>query len=86
MSLFVHPRRFSAVTGHFTQLSWAETFLVGCGIAEYNDYYAGRRWNTRIYVCNYGPAGNVVGDWMYRAGEACAYCGPESYCYYGLCV
>ncbi|KAK3930546.1 Sodium/potassium-transporting ATPase subunit alpha, partial [Frankliniella fusca] len=81
----LRPYRFSAVTGHFTQLSWADTFLVGCGIAEYNDYHAGRRWNTRLYVCNYGPAGNVVGGWMYVAGEACAHCGPESYCYYGLC-
>ncbi|KAE8745996.1 hypothetical protein FOCC_FOCC007254 [Frankliniella occidentalis] len=82
----LRPYRFSAVTGHFTQLSWADTFLVGCGIAEYNDYYAGRRWNTRLYVCDYGPTGNVVGDWMYQTGEACAHCGPESYCYYGLCV
>ncbi|KAJ1526856.1 hypothetical protein ONE63_008414 [Megalurothrips usitatus] len=78
--------RFSPMTGHFTQLGWADTFLVGCGVAEYKDYHGGRRWNSRIYVCNYGPAGNVVGDSIYQPGDACSHCGPESYCYYGLCV
>lgn len=78
--------RFSAVTGHFTQVAWADSFLMGCGLSEYRETYGGRPWYTRLYVCNYGPAGNIIGDWMYRAGEACTSCGAESYCYYGLCV
>lgn len=80
------PLRFSAVTGHFTQLIWADTFLVGCGITEYKEYLNGRRWNTRLYVCNYGPSGNIINGWMYRPGDACNECGENSNCYYGLCV
>ncbi|XP_052797448.1 cysteine-rich venom protein pseudechetoxin-like [Mya arenaria] len=37
--------------GHYTQVVWAKTALVGCGMAE-----CGTKW---YYACNYGPAGNI---------------------------
>ncbi|XP_064629170.1 serotriflin-like [Lineus longissimus] len=44
--------------GHFTQIVWAETPLIGCGYARCpaNAQFSGP-WN--FYVCNYGPGGNL---------------------------
>lgn len=48
---------------HYTQLVWADTQYVGCGLVKYrdpsNDWY-----NTRL-ICNYGPGGNVLGQPLY---------------------
>ncbi|PSN36899.1 Venom allergen 5.01 [Blattella germanica] len=35
------------------QLIWGDTYLVGCG---YTHYFDPSRGNTKLYVCNYGPA------------------------------
>jgi Cysteine-rich secretory protein family len=40
--------------GHFTQMIWAETRAVGCGLAANGDY--------EYLVCRYFPAGNVMGE------------------------
>uniref|UniRef100_A0A0K8SY92 SCP domain-containing protein n=1 Tax=Lygus hesperus TaxID=30085 RepID=A0A0K8SY92_LYGHE len=59
-------------TGHFTQVSWAKTQKIGCGVVVYekND------WNTKLLACNYGPAGNVITQRMYTRGAPCSAC-PE---------
>ncbi|XP_048730027.2 cysteine-rich venom protein-like [Ostrea edulis] len=36
--------------GHYTQLVWSESYVLGCGYSDCN--------GTHLYVCNYGPAGN----------------------------
>ena len=46
--------RPGAVCGHFTQIIWAATEDVGCGVAS------GRR--GQFWVCFYLPPGNVVGQ------------------------
>ena len=45
--------------GHYTQLVWRATLQVGCGVAD----CSGGFWE--IWVCNYSPAGNVVGQYPY---------------------
>ena len=40
----------TGVVGHYTQMAWASSYLVGCGGTIC--------WATKIIVCNYGPAGN----------------------------
>ncbi len=45
--------RFSMKTGHFTQLIWANTRSLGCGVA--------RCGGGELWVCNYDPPGNVIG-------------------------
>ena len=40
--------------GNYTQIIWRDTTEVGCGMAVCND-------QAQIWVCNYSPAGNVVG-------------------------
>ncbi len=44
---------FSASTGHFSQLVWVETTLLGCGVAMCR--------GGILWVCNYHTPGNVVG-------------------------
>ncbi|XP_072388000.1 venom allergen 5 2-like [Diabrotica undecimpunctata] len=52
-------------TGHYTQMIWAETNLIGCGYAFYYDPSKGY---TKNYICNYGPGGNVLGQPPYAKG------------------
>jgi hypothetical protein len=51
---------FSHETGHFTQLVWKATDSVGCGRTEC-DGKGGDEAPGWFVVCNYYPAGNVVG-------------------------
>ncbi|ESO95280.1 hypothetical protein LOTGIDRAFT_66241, partial [Lottia gigantea] len=55
-------------TGHYTQINWWETNLVGCGYAKCG--------TTNYHVCNYAPAGNERGktNTPYELGEPCADC------------
>jgi hypothetical protein len=48
----------TAVCGHYTQVIWAATTKVGCGVAS------GMNWAT-IIVCNFNPGGNVAGQLPY---------------------
>lgn len=75
---------WSPKTGHYSQLVWGETSLVGCGYAEYKD---ASKYN-KLYVCNYGPGGNVVGYNPYEVGKpSCSTYGMKpSSRYQGLCA
>jgi pathogenesis-related protein 1 len=44
--------------GHYTQVVWKNTKFVGCGKAQGSDGW-------EIWVCNYDPPGNIVGEWPY---------------------
>ncbi|XP_069689676.1 venom allergen 5-like isoform X2 [Periplaneta americana] len=57
---------FTKGTGHYSQLVWGDTFLVGCG---YSHYYDSSKGYTKLYVCNYGPGGNIVGAQPYHVGN-----------------
>lgn len=75
---------FTKGTGHYSQLVWGDTYLVGCG---YSHYYDPSRGYTKLYVCNYGPGGNVIGAQPYLAGNpSCSTQGvTPSRKYQGLC-
>lgn len=44
--------------GHYTQIVWADTLAVGCGMSVCEN-------KGQIWVCNYHPAGNVAGQRPY---------------------
>jgi pathogenesis-related protein 1 len=47
----------SARCGHFTQVIWRDTKLVGCAVA--------RNRTREVWVCDYDPPGNVLGEHPY---------------------
>ncbi|XP_045398114.1 cysteine-rich secretory protein 2 [Lemur catta] len=70
------------ITGHYTQLVWYSSYLVGCGIA----YCPNQDFLKYYYVCQYCPAGNNVAkkSTPYQQGAPCASC-PDN-CEKGLCT
>jgi uncharacterized protein YkwD len=45
------------VCGHYTQVVWRDTRFVGCGMASCG--------NSEVWVCNYSPPGNYIGQRPY---------------------
>jgi pathogenesis-related protein 1 len=50
------PNEGSSATGHFTQVVWRDSRLLGCGTATCE--------GKRLWVCNYDPPGNVKGEYQ----------------------
>jgi pathogenesis-related protein 1 len=46
---------------HYTQIVWRNTKELGCGLSTCNQ----NGMNIDIWVCNYSPAGNYVGEYPY---------------------
>ena len=51
------------VSGDFTQVIWAHSYIVGCGHVQYTK----GGWITQSYVCQYGPIGNFIGMPIYKS-------------------
>ncbi|ETN86179.1 SCP-like protein, partial [Necator americanus] len=59
----------------FTQMAWANTYKVGCGI---------KRCSSKTFVvCRYDPPGNIVDKKIYEPGYVCAACSGQ--CLASLC-
>ncbi|CAH1272404.1 PI16 [Branchiostoma lanceolatum] len=70
--------------GHYTQVVWARTNQVGCGVALC-DIIQGLGWrDSFLVVCNYAPSGNTVGERPYVNGAPCSMCGNTG-CVTNLC-
>ncbi|HSX61222.1 MAG TPA: CAP domain-containing protein [Tahibacter sp.] len=57
----------SGICGHYTQMVWRSTTRVGCGIRQctVNSPFPPPFTNWTLVVCNYDPAGNVIGQRPY---------------------
>ncbi|PAA78361.1 hypothetical protein BOX15_Mlig027161g1 [Macrostomum lignano] len=60
----------SAVCGHYTQVVWAKTTLVGCGVSRCSNY-------PYTIVCNYATGGNYNGEYPYVSGDDASQCNGE---------
>ncbi|XP_018013318.1 uncharacterized protein LOC108670361 [Hyalella azteca] len=71
--------------GHYTQMLWASTYEIGCGqvtfgpCVEFVNNAPAFREKCQIFVCNYGPAGNLITQPIYSIGPAASQClhGPS---------
>uniref|UniRef100_A0A0A9ZC82 Venom allergen 5 n=1 Tax=Lygus hesperus TaxID=30085 RepID=A0A0A9ZC82_LYGHE len=57
---------YNSKTGHYSQLIWADSNKVGCGLTSYLDT---NKLYSDLLVCNYSPAGNVIGQQAYVKGS-----------------
>lgn len=71
---FNGPNDFIKV-GHYTQVVWSKSIKIGCGYAK-----CGR---THLFVCNYGPAGNLNVNIPFKQGKQCGDC--PGHCENNLC-
>ncbi|VEN64642.1 unnamed protein product [Callosobruchus maculatus] len=51
--------------GHFTQMIWADSEFIGCGYTHFKSNDPKWRYK-KLYVCNYGPGGNIQGRPPYQ--------------------
>ncbi|KAI4493529.1 hypothetical protein M0804_001705 [Polistes exclamans] len=50
-----------AKIGHYTQMVWGKTKEIGCGSLKYME----NKMQNHYLICNYGPAGNYLGQLPY---------------------
>ncbi|XP_070574534.1 uncharacterized protein [Ptychodera flava] len=75
----------SYVCGHYTQVVWASTYAVGCGIAHCTTVTSSTFTNAFIVTCNYGPAGNYPTQ-PFVSGSPCTKCASGiGQCYENQC-
>ena len=63
------------VCGHYTQLVWANTLRVGCGVTQCPSLAGLPGFsNAQFVVCDYNPAGNFIGQSPYVSGVTGSQC------------
>jgi len=75
--------------GHYTQIAWAGTHRVGCGMAVCPGSAFGypSSWTAYYFGCDYAQGGNYFGLYPYESGATASHC-PAAYprVENGLCV
>nr|XP_044603867.1 GLIPR1-like protein 1 [Equus asinus] len=72
----------SRVCGHYTQVVWANSYKVGCAVRICPNLGGAE---TAVFVCNYGPAGNIRNVIPYTKGASCSMCAAGDTCAKKLC-
>ncbi|XP_065915987.1 GLIPR1-like protein 1 [Dysidea avara] len=77
----------SGVCGHYTQVVWARSNQLGCGVTLCTTVEGFSGTNAVNLVCNYGPAGNFIRRPPYLTGDlSCSNCPyDKQYCMNNLC-
>jgi len=66
--------------GHYTQLAWANTHRVGCGLALCPGSAFGypNSFTAYYFGCDYARGGNLYGSYPYESGATASHC-PNDY-------
>ncbi|XP_071089290.1 GLIPR1-like protein 1 [Haliotis cracherodii] len=64
----------SNVCGHYTQVIWASSHKIGCGIKFCSTIEGTSITNGYVVICNYLPSGNFRDVKPYKAGASCSQC------------
>ncbi|XP_066974698.1 uncharacterized protein [Macrobrachium rosenbergii] len=81
---YIRPYQYTPAIGHYTQMIWYNSYVVGCGFTMYRQGV----WWRKLYTCDYGPGGNIIFSQAYLPGDPCSSCPPGTSCslqYPGLC-
>ncbi|UMM33272.1 hypothetical protein L5515_006813 [Caenorhabditis briggsae] len=71
-----------------TQMAWAETGLIGCGVKVCGKDKSGASQFKYVVVCHYKKPGNKIGAEIYQPGDTCTACSAGLTCETasGLCA
>ncbi|PIC34970.1 hypothetical protein B9Z55_014471 [Caenorhabditis nigoni] len=69
---------FNTGVGNATQMAWAKTSLVGCGVKNCGKDASGM--NRVSVVCHYKPLGNYLDQMIYVSGFTCSQCPTGTAC------
>ncbi|CAI2351492.1 unnamed protein product [Caenorhabditis sp. 36 PRJEB53466] len=74
--------------GHATQMAWADSYLVGCGVKSCGKDSKKYGLNRVVVVCQYKPQGNYLTQNIYQSGTTCSACPSGTSCEKstGLCA
>ncbi|PIC24616.1 hypothetical protein B9Z55_017880 [Caenorhabditis nigoni] len=87
-SIVLDMATFNTGIGHATQMAWANTNLVGCGVKNCGkDSTMGNMYKVEV-VCQYKSQGNILNTNIYQKGNSCSACASGSTCEVssGLCA
>ncbi|ULT87487.1 hypothetical protein L3Y34_006959 [Caenorhabditis briggsae] len=77
-SILLDEDTFNSGIGHATQMAWAETNLVGCGVKNCGkDSTMNNMYKVQV-VCQYKSPGNYMDTNIYEEGEPCSACSTGS--------
>uniref|UniRef100_A0A1I7TY72 SCP domain-containing protein n=1 Tax=Caenorhabditis tropicalis TaxID=1561998 RepID=A0A1I7TY72_9PELO len=74
--------------GHATQMAWAHSNLIGCGVKNCGRDPLKRNMYKVVVICRYKPKGNFKQTEVYNPGDTCSSCPSDTKCDSdsGLCV
>ncbi|CAL2043657.1 unnamed protein product [Caenorhabditis brenneri] len=79
---------FNSGIGHATQMAWANTYAIGCGVKNCGKDASMSNMVKIAVVCQYKTPGNYMGQAIYQQGATCSACPSGTSCESssGLCV
>ncbi|CAH1113371.1 unnamed protein product [Psylliodes chrysocephalus] len=74
---------YENVVAHYTQVVWADTREIGCGMT----FWVEGTFFNYFFACNYGPGGNYLSEPVYQPGPPASACFglKANQVYRGLC-
>ncbi|EGT37200.1 hypothetical protein CAEBREN_11561 [Caenorhabditis brenneri] len=79
---------FNSGIGHATQMAWADTYAIGCGVKNCGADASMKNMIKIAVVCQYNTPGNYMNQPIYKQGATCSACPSGTKCESttGLCI